>query len=434
VSAPVDVPVAEFNSAREGGPDRPPTATPLFGSATVRPAIHFACLDGIRGLAAAFVVVHHAVLEMDATASAERLPFVLQPFMAIARLGHQAVAVFIVLSGFCLMLPVLRNDGELRGGVRGFFYRRAMRILPPYYAAMALCLLVVVLLPGMGTSSAGRWRDALPAFSVGVLSSHVGLVHNLSLEWAHKIDPPMWSIATEAQIYIVFALLLAPVTKRYGIATCLLVSFVLGIAPRFLFPTVRALDQACPWYLGLFCLGMAGAVVVCRNDRERSPRRNAMWLALAAASVAALVATRFAAPELVSFENRWYSDSLIGLGAACIIVYALISRSTSSTDKPGLLNRFLEHRMLTWTGKISYSLYLIHFPVLCILHYVAFSPTMASSGEQILFLLMGLMASFFCGWLFYWSCERHFLGNAPRAVVSEVLGVRHPCGPVASAK
>ena len=52
--------------------------------------------------------------------------------------GHLAVDVFIVLSGFCLMLPVARSGGALADGARGFFVRRARRILPPYFAAFTI--------------------------------------------------------------------------------------------------------------------------------------------------------------------------------------------------------------------------------------------------------------------------------------------------------
>src|SRR5436853_35532 len=67
--------------------------------------------------------------------------------------GHFGVVVFIVLSGFCLMLPVVRGDGTLRGGIAAFFKRRTLRIVPPYYVAIGLSLLLIVTLIGNQTGT-----------------------------------------------------------------------------------------------------------------------------------------------------------------------------------------------------------------------------------------------------------------------------------------
>ena len=79
-------------------------------------------LGGIRGLAALYVTIFHAWMQIDFTASngGDKWLVYLTSWMA---LGREAVAVFIVLSGFCLMLPVARSaDGILPGGFKSFFY------------------------------------------------------------------------------------------------------------------------------------------------------------------------------------------------------------------------------------------------------------------------------------------------------------------------
>ncbi len=75
---------------------------------------HYTHLDGIRGLAALFVVLYHTA----AVAETEDLSrYIAHLFWFIRSHGHYAVTVFIVLSGYCLMLPVAyREDGQLRGG------------------------------------------------------------------------------------------------------------------------------------------------------------------------------------------------------------------------------------------------------------------------------------------------------------------------------
>src|SRR5579875_2648256 len=118
-------------------------------SATEAPRLRLEFLDGLRGLAALYVVEHHiAQFALSPHASpwrhAQRL------YWHIFCYGHQAVVVFIVLSGYVLMLPVARTqDGHMPKGVWDYFKRRARRILPPYYAALAICFLLVAFVPHM---------------------------------------------------------------------------------------------------------------------------------------------------------------------------------------------------------------------------------------------------------------------------------------------
>lgn len=145
--------------------------------------LHLGFLDGLRGLAAFYVVCHHFLAW-----SSSALPRWAQRAVSWADFGHTAVGIFIVLSGFSLMLPVARSqNGRLRGGVRLYLSRRARRILPPYYAALLLSLLPSALF-------------SRPLTLASVLS-HAVLLHNLDPRWCHDINMALWSVATEWQIY-----------------------------------------------------------------------------------------------------------------------------------------------------------------------------------------------------------------------------------------
>src|SRR3954468_20119735 len=94
-------------------------------------------LDGIRGLAALFVVLHHTYL-----VSYPGFPHNTGPWwLGWLLYGHLAVVVFIALSGFSLGIGPARRDWKLGGRTR-FAYRRAWRILPPYWAALVFSLIV----------------------------------------------------------------------------------------------------------------------------------------------------------------------------------------------------------------------------------------------------------------------------------------------------
>src|SRR3954463_1062908 len=118
----------------------PPVAGP--------PPLRLAGLDGVRGLAALFVVVNHVFERAFPGYPVDRAPFWAGWFIY----GRFAVVVFIVLSGFSLALSPAR-DGWRLDAVSAFAYRRARRILPAYWAALGFSLVVAWLLvppPGQG--------------------------------------------------------------------------------------------------------------------------------------------------------------------------------------------------------------------------------------------------------------------------------------------
>src|SRR4051794_18592851 len=111
-------------------------------------------LDGLRGAAAMFVVLHHMWLDTWPTFPVNTGPW----WLGWLLYGHMAVAVFIVVSGFSLALVPLSNGGRLPGGIRRFVRRRAWRILPAYWAALIVSMVVtvVVLRPDLGPAAAAK--------------------------------------------------------------------------------------------------------------------------------------------------------------------------------------------------------------------------------------------------------------------------------------
>src|SRR4051794_10006682 len=149
-------------------------------------------LDGVRGLAALFVVVNHVFLRAFPGYPVDRAPFWAGPFIY----GRFAVVVFIVLSGFSLALAPARHGWRL-DRVSAFARRRARRILPAYWGALAFSLAVawlVVAPPGQAAP------DAKSVVVNGLL------VQNLVS--APAPNKAFWSMAVEAQLYLVLPLLL----------------------------------------------------------------------------------------------------------------------------------------------------------------------------------------------------------------------------------
>jgi peptidoglycan/LPS O-acetylase OafA/YrhL len=352
-----------------------------------------AFLDGLRGLAALYVVLHHAALEVRGASAWRAVEWV----RGLLRHGHFAVAVFIVLSGYCLMRPVANDRlGQLQGGILGYLGRRARRILPPYYAALGLCWLLIAVVPGLDRARGVRWDVALPAFEPGVVASHLLLAHNLAGRWIFKVDPPLWSVATEWQIYLVFPGLLA-VWRRYGRAAAVGAAFAggFGLAAVGGWLGKFSLMHLCPWYAGLFALGMAGAAV----SRSRPPAARQGWLLAAGLGLLAIGCAGFAA--------RWgadrpvmITDLLVGGATTGLIIH--LARPASSGALLGLLQSWVA----VGVGSFSYSLYLIHFPILAMCGAVVSSWGWGVEVRLVLMLVAAPLLCVLAAYLFHRVFER----------------------------
>ena len=119
--------------------------------------------------------------------------------------GHYAVEFFIVVSGFCLVLPTLKNECRMTGTVWTFIKRRAWRILPPYYGALALS--IALDLSVISAKTGTHWDVALPLNGHNILT-HVLLLQNFFVSDIGKINHVFWSISLEWQIYFFFPAIL----------------------------------------------------------------------------------------------------------------------------------------------------------------------------------------------------------------------------------
>ncbi len=347
-------------------------------------------LDGLRGIAALYVVLHHAATEFteESLSTAARL------VRAGLRPGHFAVAVFIVLSGFCLFRSVLcSTDRRLQGGLIGYLGRRARRILPPYYAALAASMLLIANVPGLDRPTGSRWDRALPAFEPGVVVSHLILVHNLNERWIFRIDPPLWSVATEAQIYLVFPVLLM-VWRRLGISVTLAVALLLGFGIAMFAEVCQqpALAQLCPWYLGLFAMGMTGASWASSGCVIRGSRVTT-WTTGFLAVVLGFAASRTDAID----RSVMFMDLIVGAASTVLIVVL---------TRPGRRHGLLASRPARRLGAFSYSLYLTHFPVLALAGKILRAERWATESRFWGLVLIGVPGCLLVASGFYWLFER----------------------------
>lgn len=362
-------------------------------------------LDGLRGAAALFVFIHHAWLTVWPIYD-HHLPTGITRTLTIWMIfGHFAVSIFIVISGFSLMLSVERNKGVLRGRALYFLKKRAHRILPPYYAAMFLSLLLIWTLIGKQTGT--HWDGCVPVSKRGFIT-HLLLVNDLFKDGS--INHVFWSIAVEWHIYFCFPLLVL-VWNRIGVVRGVIAVILVAYAAHWLIASTR-LNGLVVHFLALFGLGMFGAVVAFTpNLPWRHLRERFAWKTTAALCTLMVII-------LCQWWGWWkiymttdrgaYIDLIVGIAA----MYIMISVSNSPFGRMG---RFLALRPLTFLGTISYSLYLIHAPLLQVVWQYLIHP-LAFSNFATFLLVATIGGGIIVGlsWLFFLSCERPFM-NKPRS-------------------
>ncbi|MBC8122369.1 MAG: acyltransferase [Gemmatimonadaceae bacterium] len=389
--------------------------------------VHLDYLEGIRGLAALYVVLFHIVnqIRLQPAWSEVALPVIYATRVLL--FGHFAVAVFITLSGYCLMLPVVRSrDGRLRGGFFDYLKRRSRRLLPPYYAALVLSLVLIALIATLEQFTDFVWWG-LPHFPRQVtrdsLLSHLLLLHNLSPDWSHAINAPMWSLAIEWQIYFIFPLLLLPVWRRFGIVAAVILAFCIGFGPHFLLDGY--LDWASPWYLGLFALGMAGAVIGFSTEPHVLHWRGRIaWGTLCTALCAFCIGVGilFASQPGWGTGKLWIVfDPLIGVTTTCLLVYCSSCLGGTGVTAPPVV-RFLQSRWTVALGRWSYSLYLTHILVISLVHQFLIHMGLAATQRLLLLLVAGVPLSLLFAYIFFLVFEQPFMTGQPRR--REVAGYR----------
>ncbi|MET0391387.1 MAG: acyltransferase [Polyangiales bacterium] len=383
----------------------------------MRPVGYAHFLEGIRGLAALYVVFHHAVLHAyDTSYDGESLSPLATFWLAFFNRGDLAVALFIVLSGYCLMLPVV-TAGRLRGGVLGFLKRRAQRILPAYYATIALVLGLLWLVPSLNRPDATRWDLALPALDPYVITSHLLLLHNVSVDWIWKLDGPLWSVAVEWQMYLLFPALIA-LYRRFGtqVGTALAIGLGYGLTLLLLVFDAPLATRTCPWYIGLFALGMTFAVRVQSPSKRAAPRIG--WLGVAACFVAlaALVDQLYpAALERQGLPASLLIDPLIALALGSVILQC---SAPTKRGRHSLVRDLLESPALLRLGAFSYSLYLLHDPLISFMYRqqiaLGLDPEMRVWVTSLVTVPIAILAA--C--LLYAAVEKPLLPRRPTPVVT----------------
>jgi peptidoglycan/LPS O-acetylase OafA/YrhL len=364
-----------------------------------KPVVHLAWLDSIRGAAAIYVVCHHAILQV-ALVGGSHHDYLYQLLRVITYFGHYAVDIFIVLSGFSLMLPVIARQHF--GSIWLFYLRRTIRIVLPYYAALILSILIVHFFVD---DDGSRWSEALP-INARTVVTHLFLVHQWFPDTATKINSVLWSVGVEYQIYFLFPLFYC-LAKKFGYVktffTVTLLSYIVwGICYRY------ELLNPSPWgtsvyYCALFIMGMLAAYYAKKSNQENKILQKINQYADSCSKFALLGILMIA---MFSFVLDRYTKAVlfpvqvqsffVGLLFASWLYLKMRNHRNASRKS------FVSYR-LEILGTTAYSLYLLHEPVLGVIWQFVVKPLDLPFYwmQALVELAFGLLASIVIASVFY---------------------------------
>jgi peptidoglycan/LPS O-acetylase OafA/YrhL len=371
---------------------------------------HYSYLDGVRGLAALFVVLHHLWLASYGMRTTGGLAGALTNWLLY---GHLAVDIFIVLSGFCLTLPFAQLGATGHVDVRRFYIRRGRRILPPFYAALILSILLAEI--------AHVLFGKLPSMKFSAISILANLLMLQDmLPRLNVFNVPLWTVAIETKIYLLFPLLICTY-RRFGLGSMLFVACAIGYALTATAAVVAPsadLGHVCLWYVALFGMGMSAAFMTARQSSVQSNKLTVLCMVLSGGISLALL-RQFpvtAAGENAAFVPHLpYIDSAVGAFTASFLYW--ITRNSGRFEGANRAVAVLSWRPLVFVGGFSYSLYLVHYPLVSYAGVFATRVVGMTQPSQRAILLFGLALPLivFSAYLFYLAFERPFLSSTLKA-------------------
>lgn len=329
-------------------------------------------IDGLRALAVLSVVIFH----LD----------VFQPNTSWLPGGFLGVDVFFVISGFLITSIILREASEKRFTFAAFYLRRARRILPALFATIAVTLLVgaIMLSPERLAALGASAGAATLSFSNVYFWLTAGYFD------AEAVTKPLlhtWSLGVEEQFYFLWPIVIL-IFQRSRIATAGVIVFLLvaSLGASVLF--LPSLGREAIFYLmpfRIFELAIGASCIALRLVKIPA------WLA----SILTLLGL-----ALVAFGLRTYtaatvpgpSSALTCLGAALLI----------STADRSVLAAIFTNPISVFVGKISYSLYLAHWPV--VVFYYCFTLRVLTQTDKL--VCVAIMA--LCALVLYYGVERPF--------------------------
>lgn len=358
-------------------------------------------LSGLRGFAALWVMVYHLWALSGTPRPVLTLGVVELDFTLPLSLGWAGVDIFFVLSAFLLALPFAEARAGLIAPVplRDYFRRRALRILPAYYMQL-LILLALAALFGVGRTLS-PWEFFAHLFVLFHVTSPpvaplLGVWYTLTPECMYYLVLPLAALWFRPRRWLGL-LLLAVVTMLVFRAW---VDTTFGAAP--IGERVNLLAQL-PARIDQFMLGSLAAYALVQGGLHAMRRAREEWIAVAALLVVVVLAIWLQREAQAYWHGAAIHYAWHGLFALAIAVLCVLAVRGSR-----VMGALFDNQVLAFLGRISFSLYLWHFPLF---QWIAGAPWAKTlPGSPALHLLtLGVPAAIATAWLSWRCVERPFV-------------------------
>ena len=353
----------------------------------------FGLINLLKAGAAQLIVLHHLAFYGPMADHARSLmPDLFDWLAGDARI---AVQIFLVIGGF-LAAKSLAPDGVARlSHPLGTMWRRYAKLAPPF--------VVATLLAAGASVIASMWmtHDSISsAPSVSQLAAHVLLLH--SVLGYESLSAGAWYVAIDFQLYAGAVLLLwlcgrlsGGVNRPWLAPVAMMIAVVSSL---FYFNRDADWDVWAPYFFGSYGLGM---LAWWAGDPTRRPR------------AVVLLFLMMAVPTLLALTLDFRSRIAVALSVACVLMLLGRVRVRSGAG----------WSLANWLGKISYSIFLVHFPV-CLVVNAGFARFVPAQAEwQAVGTVLAWMASVAGGAVFFRWVEAPLgrmtgVGSVTRAVRS----------------
>jgi peptidoglycan/LPS O-acetylase OafA/YrhL len=348
------------------------------------------CLEGLRGFLAAWVLIGHV-------GSFTAITPKLGTFYALAFLpvltAVQAVYVFMILSGFVIFFLLTKSNEAYPA----FIFRRFFRLFPVFLLALTVGVLVNPIHQFVLANVS--WHDdswvtsqlALAQNDAQFAGQHIawhltmfhGLVPDAVLAQADAaFSGPGWSISTEWQFYLVAPLLFILIRNQFGFIALTILVLLCPFLPSWL-PFVNQgepIRSSLFNQLGWFYAGIVSFVFY--REAVGVRRSDALSFKLVAA-------VGLLSPIVIIYCVEGHHIWLVlGLWAA---FFALMLGGLVKNNPLGVLvMRLLEHPALQYLGKVSYPVYLLHWPILILSlrGLIALRPSVTATSAYFILILV----------------------------------------------
>lgn len=354
-------------------------------------------LDTFRGIAAIYVLLHHARwLLTENFSNRQRLQFnhsslekYVAYFFSIFRFGHEMVILFFVLSGFVIHFSVLKTlERNKTIKWKTYIIKRANRIYPPFLLALFLTGLVDFI--GYKICGFSFYKTGSSYFSLVINSENTSITNFLGniINLQNLVfgvmpfgsNKALWSLGYEWWFYLLYPFFYWVHTRNFTLAIVIQVLLFLlfqVFLPNFYLPVLSAIFQKMIiWWMGVLL-----AELFYRNKFGTLKLMSCLLLIIPIA--------------LLFFEHSLWSDLLWGIGFVGLLALCLQAKPDSFL----ILKLNSSHNL----GKGSYTLYLIHSPVLIFIHgYLIHIYHGKLPDSYCLMLLVPLGIIFFARWVSRW--------------------------------